>query len=117
LAYHSKKINIKLLRLCIIEGSILKFRVPSLWPTYKGDKWTTFVKEYGIKVESYWELFGEHVMNLGTLCMESSLCIVQMESDLPPPTTRKKGRPTRLLIGCMEIVFLKLVATIFGLDQ
>jgi hypothetical protein len=32
----------------------------------------------------------------------------------------KKGGPlhsmTRLLIGCMEILFLKLAATIFGLD-
>ncbi len=37
------------------------------------------------------------------------------------PPTRQKGRPlhcmTRLLIGCMEILFLQLAATIFGLDE
>jgi hypothetical protein len=38
----------------------------------------------------------------------------------PSPHKKKKGSPvysmTRLLIGCMEIIFLKWVTTIFGLD-
>jgi hypothetical protein len=42
------------------------------------------------------------------------------KKETPSPTRKKKGSPvysmTRLLIGCMEIIFLKLVATIFGLD-
>jgi hypothetical protein len=40
---------------------------------------------------------------------------------LPPTLTREKGRPshsmTQLLIGCIEILFVKLAATIFGLDK
>ncbi len=39
---------------------------------------------------------------------------------LPPPPTRKKRKPfhsmTHLLIGCMEILLLKLATTIFGMD-
>jgi len=42
-----------------IEGSILKFRVPSLWPTYIDERRSTFAKACGIKVRCYWELFGE----------------------------------------------------------
>jgi len=38
----------------------------------------------------------------------------------PPTLTREKGRPspsmTQLLIRCIEILFIKLAATIFGLD-
>ncbi len=34
-------------------------------------KRTTFAKEYEIKVRCYWELFGEHVRNLGTLCFDT----------------------------------------------
>jgi hypothetical protein len=60
----------KLWRLPKIEGSILKYRVPPLWPTYIGERRTTFVKAFGIKVRCYWELFGEHVRNLGTLCFD-----------------------------------------------
>jgi hypothetical protein len=48
----------------------------SLWPTYiyRGERRTTFAKAYrikakayGIKVRWYWELFEEHVRNLGIL--------------------------------------------------
>jgi hypothetical protein len=107
--------KIKLLRLSRIKGSILKYRVPSLWPTYKGDKGTTFVKAYGIKVKCYWELFGEHVRNLGTLCfrpprlpppphpknnnnkkknLHRKFTVHCPSGKWPPsPTTRKKGRP------------------------
>jgi hypothetical protein len=42
-----------------IEGSILKHRVPSLWPTSIDERRTTFAKAYGIKVGCYRQLFGE----------------------------------------------------------
>jgi hypothetical protein len=51
-------------RLPKIEGSILKCRVPPLWPTCIGERRTTFVKEYGIKVRCYGEHVGEHIENL-----------------------------------------------------
>jgi len=60
----------KLWRLPKIEGYILKYRVPPLWPTYMGERRTIFAKAYRIKVRFYWELFEEHVRNLGTLCFE-----------------------------------------------
>jgi hypothetical protein len=41
-----------------VEGSILKYRVPPLWPTYIGERRTTCA--HGIKVRCYWELFREH---------------------------------------------------------
>jgi len=66
-------------------------------------------------------------------CIESQLYTVQVESERwtlhtkhnlkhrPTPHPREnKGRPlhsmTQLLIACMEILLLKLAATIFGLD-
>jgi hypothetical protein len=53
----------KLWRLPKIEGSILKYRVPFLWPTYISERRTTSGKAYRIKVRCY----GEHVGNtLGT---------------------------------------------------
>jgi hypothetical protein len=39
-----------------IKGSILKYGVPPLWPT--------FAKAYGIKVRHYGEHVGEHIGNL-----------------------------------------------------
>jgi hypothetical protein len=59
--------KMKLWRLPKIEGSILKYRIPPLWPTYIY-RWkrTTFAK-----VRCYWELFGEHVRNLGTLSFDT----------------------------------------------
>jgi len=47
----------KLWRLPKIKGSILKYRVPLVWPTYIGERRTTFAQAYGIKVRCY----GEHV--------------------------------------------------------
>jgi len=44
-----------------IKGIILKYRVPSLWPTYLGERRTTFAKAYGIKLRCYGEHVGEHV--------------------------------------------------------
>jgi hypothetical protein len=57
----------KLWTLPLIEGSILKYTVPPLWPNNMDERRTTFAKAYGIKLSCYWELFGEHVRNLGTL--------------------------------------------------
>jgi len=54
--------NMKLWRL--IEDSILKYRVPPLWPTYIGERKTTFAKAYEIKVRCY---VGEHIGNLGNI--------------------------------------------------
>ncbi len=84
-----------------IQGSIFKYRVPPLRPTYTCERTTTFAKAYGIKVRCHWELFGKHVRNLGSLCfnrptparspahqktekkacMESRLFAVQMNSE------------------------------------
>jgi hypothetical protein len=51
----------------VVEGSVLKYRVPLLWPTYISERRTAFTKAYRINVTGYWELFEEHVRNLGTL--------------------------------------------------
>jgi hypothetical protein len=61
----------KLWRLPKVEGSVLKYRVPPLWPTYVDERRTKFAKSYEIKVSCYWELFGEHVRNWGTLCFNT----------------------------------------------
>jgi hypothetical protein len=50
----------KLWRLPKTEASNLKYRVPSLWPTYLGERRTTFAKAYGIKVRCYGEHVREH---------------------------------------------------------
>jgi hypothetical protein len=47
-----------------LEGSILKNRVLALWPTYTGEKRTTFAKAYGIKLRCYREHVGELIENL-----------------------------------------------------
>jgi hypothetical protein len=65
LAHHSK--NLKLWRLPKIEGSILKYIVPPLWPTYIGERRATLAKAYGIKVRCYEEHVGEHIENLRTM--------------------------------------------------
>jgi hypothetical protein len=95
-------------------------------------------------VRCYWELFEEHVKNLGTLCfdspppkkkkekrkkldMESEQWTVHSphkslldDQETPRPPPKRKEMPLhsmmQLLICCMEILFLKLAATIFGLD-
>jgi hypothetical protein len=53
----------KLWRLPKIEASTLKHGVSPLWPTYVGEKRTTFAKAYGIKVRYYEEHVGEHIGN------------------------------------------------------
>jgi hypothetical protein len=59
LAHHSTKL--KLWRLPRIKGYILKYRVPPLWPTYIGERRTTFAKAYGIKVSCYVPLHKAHI--------------------------------------------------------
>jgi hypothetical protein len=54
----------KLWRLPKIEGSILKFRVPAICPTYVSEGRTTFATAYGIKVRCYGEHVVEHIGNL-----------------------------------------------------
>jgi hypothetical protein len=41
-----KLTKMKLWRLPTIEGAILKYRVPPLWPTYIGERRTTLAKAY-----------------------------------------------------------------------
>jgi hypothetical protein len=50
-----------------------RFIIIFIWCFTKdfGERRTTFAKAYGIEVRCYWELFEEHVRNLGTLCFES----------------------------------------------
>ncbi len=66
-----------------IQASVLKYRVPPLQPTYTCERRMTFAKAYG----------------------------TQLERKNPTPPIRKKGGPIHfimwLLIGCMEIFFLK----------
>jgi hypothetical protein len=57
----------KLCRLPKTEGYFLKDRVPPIWPTYRGERRTTFAKEYGIKGRCYGEHVGEHIGNLGNI--------------------------------------------------
>jgi len=44
-----------------------EYKVFPLWPTYIGERRTTFAKTYGIKVRCYGEHVGEHIRNsIGT---------------------------------------------------
>jgi len=54
----------KLWMLPKIEGSILTYRVPPLWPSYIGERRTTFAKAFRIKVSCYAEHVEEHNGNL-----------------------------------------------------
>jgi hypothetical protein len=68
LTHHQKKLKLgkppKIIVLCE-EG------IPPLYPTYLGERRTTFAKTYGVKVRCYWELFGEHVGNLRIFFFDS----------------------------------------------
>ncbi len=55
--------KLKLWKLPNIKCSTLTYRVP-LWPTYIGERWTTFTKAYGTKVRCYGEHVEEHIENL-----------------------------------------------------
>jgi hypothetical protein len=55
----------KLWRLPKMKGSILKYIVPPLWPTYISERRTPFSKAYEIKVRWYGEHVGENIAKLG----------------------------------------------------
>jgi hypothetical protein len=59
------KKKMRLWELPKIKGSILKYRILPVWPTYIRARRITFSKACGIKVMCYWELFGKHVKKLG----------------------------------------------------
>jgi hypothetical protein len=50
-----------------IHDSILKYRIPTLCPSYIGERRTTFAKAYGIKVRCYGEQVGEQTGSLGNI--------------------------------------------------
>jgi hypothetical protein len=79
---------------------IFKHTVSSLWPSYIGERRTTFAKAYGTKPMCYWELFMEHVWNLGTLCCDQWTVYFPHQTQLEKKNTpfflthkKKKGRP------------------------
>jgi len=49
------------------QNRSLKYGVPPLWPSYIGERRTTFAKAYGITVRCYGEHVGEHIGNLGNI--------------------------------------------------
>ncbi len=84
----------------------MKYRVPHLWPTYIGEE-DNICQSIWDKSEVLFGTFWETCENLGTLCLGTP----------PTPHKEKKGRSLsfhELLIGCMEIIFLKLAATILA---
>ncbi len=128
----SFKQKMKLWWLPKIEGSILKYNVPPFWPTYIGQRWTTFAKVYGIKVRSYYggEHVGEHIGNLRNILRIWWEPIGNLKGtywepkkkwtkNLPPPLPNLKGKKASHLeclpIGCMKFFFPKELVTIFGL--
>jgi hypothetical protein len=78
--------KMKLWRLPKTEGSILKCRVPPLWPNYIGERRTTFAKSIWDKNDmlwrtcwgTHWEL-GEHIENLMGTHWELKRNIVRWE--------------------------------------
>jgi hypothetical protein len=64
LVHHSKKL--KMWRLPKIEGSILKYKVYPLWPTYIGGRTMTLAKGYGIKMRCYGIVLGNILGTWGT---------------------------------------------------
>ncbi len=121
LAHHSKKK--KLWRLLKTEGYILKHRVHFLWGTYQelGNSllWTTPQTKFFYKMLA-WKVYWAHSPSRKWNSGQSTLHTKHnwKEKNPPPPTYKKKRRPlhsrTQLLKGCMEILFLKLAATILA---
>jgi len=72
-----------------IKGSILKYRVPHVWPTYIHERRITFSKACGTKVTCYWELFGKHVKKLGNS--------FALDPSPPPPPPTGTIPPTSFL--------------------
>jgi hypothetical protein len=114
----------KLWRLPKIECSILKYSVPSLWPTYIGEKEDNICQRIWDKSEvlgrtclgTHWEL-EEHSGNL----MGTREKWKQKPSPCPKTWKEKKqGTLSACLglpIGCMNFLFPKEFVTIFGLGQ
>jgi hypothetical protein len=57
--------KMKLWRLPKIKAYFLKYKVPPFWPTYTGERRTTFFKAYGIKVKYYLGIFWGTCQELG----------------------------------------------------
>jgi hypothetical protein len=74
-----------------IKVFILKYRVPPLWPTYQGERRTTFAKAYGINVRCHWELFEEH-KNFHQKSTVHFPHQTQLEKIIPPSPTHKKKK-------------------------
>ncbi len=75
---------------------ILNCRVPSLWPTYLGERRTTFAKAYELKVRCYGEHVGEHIGKLMANHWELKGNIVRTHWELgrnaPPPAKLEKKK-------------------------
>ncbi len=69
----------------------MKYRIPPLWPSYIGERRTTFAKAYGDKSKCYCELFGLKPYSPPTrkkkeeACMESRLWTIQNSGKVPKP--------------------------------
>jgi hypothetical protein len=122
------KKKLKLWKLPKIKGSILKYRVSHLWPTYTGERTTTFAKVCWIKVRCYGEHVGEHIGNLRNILgthweLERNMVDTHWERgknekilSLPPCPLpqdlkeKKQGTLSACLglpIGCMKFLFPK----------
>jgi hypothetical protein len=84
----SRKKTKNLRRLPKIKFSILKYRLPPVWPSYIGERRTTFGKAYGIKVRCHGEL-GEHIENLMGTHLELKRNIVRTHWE--PGKMKKKS--------------------------
>ncbi len=81
-------------------------RVPLLWPTYIGERRTTFAKVYGIKVrcngENVWEQFGEldgNIMRTHWELGKSGEKRISPPPPLPPKLKRKKAKALECIFG------------------
>ncbi len=95
LVHHSKK-----MKLSQLKGSILKYGVPPLWPT--------FAKAYGIKVRCYGEHVGEHIGNFWNIL---GISMEHSRNTLASSTKQQENEhftlpPTRaILMGWLALHF------------
>jgi hypothetical protein len=130
----------KLWTLPKIEPSILRYRVPPLWPTYISEKEDNICQSIWHKSEvlwrtcwgTHWEL-GEHIGDLMGTHWELKGNIVRthwepgkyekkkiLHTPFPKKPLKQKKQGTLsaclgLPIGCMKFLFPKEFVTIFGL--
>jgi hypothetical protein len=103
---HSKKKK-KLSRLPKIEGFILAYRVPPLWPTYICERRTTFAKSIWDESEVLWRTCWEHIGNLKGTHWELKGNIVGTHwepgnNETPPcPSQVKRKKTQGTLSACM----------------